>query len=328
MSSFKIGTVQRVLLKDDNVNELYCIEVLTSNSQGIFEKVYPADSNIKRIPLVGESVLVFTGLGPEASGGSRRAKQYYFSPTAVQLNVHNNALPKGAITTKSVGGTDTEGAQTGNPNTSGGDEEADLGKGFTERTDIGSLQPFIGDVLLEGRFGHSLRFGYTPKGADTTKQPTWSSSTDNDPITILANGRKNGGDYNKFIIETVDDDLSSIYLTSSQKLQLKTSQTNLGSANAQSAFSNPSVVITSDRILLNSKEENVVLSAKKDIINATPSWAMEMDKFFTLVEELASELADLTSAKATYATGVGPTGPATNAGKVAKILSDIKGMKQ
>jgi hypothetical protein len=112
------------------------------------------------------------------------------------------------------------------------------------------------------------------------------------------------------------------------KLQLKTSQTNLGSANAQSAFSNPSVVITSDRILLNSKEENVVLSAKKDIINATPSWAMEMDKFFTLVEELASELADLTSAKATYATGVGPTGPATNAGKVAKILSDIKGMKQ
>jgi len=55
---------------------------------------------------------------------------------------------------------------------------------------------------------------------------------------------------------------------------------------------------------------------------------MEMDKFFTLVEELASELADLTSAKATYSTGVGPTGPATNAGKVAKILSDIKGMKQ
>ena len=55
---------------------------------------------------------------------------------------------------------------------------------------------------------------------------------------------------------------------------------------------------------------------------------MEMDKFFTLVEKLAQELADLTSATSTYATGVGPTGPATNAGKVASILSDIQAMKQ
>tara|TARA_B110001450_G_C17603052_1_gene473837 strand:- start:140 stop:1126 length:987 start_codon:yes stop_codon:yes gene_type:complete len=328
MSSFKIGTVQRVLLKDDNVNQLYCIEVLTSNSQGIFEKVYPADSNIKRIPLVGESVLVFTGLGPEASGGSRRAKQYYFAPTAVQLNVHNNALPKGAITRKGKGGTDTESAQTGNPSASGGDEEANLGEGFTERTDVGSLQPFIGDVLLEGRFGHSLRFGYTPAGSDTTQTPSWSAGTDNDPITIISNGRKSGGDYNKFIIEDVDDDLSSIWLTSSQKVAIKTSQTNLGTAAAQSSFSNPSVVITSDRILLNSKEDYIVLSGKKSVNIATPKWAVDMDKMFTLIEELASELADLTSAKATYATGVGPTGPATNASKVSKILSDIKGMAQ
>jgi hypothetical protein len=285
---------------------------------------------MKRIPLIGESVLVFTGLGPEATGGSRRARQYYFAPTSVQLNVHNNALPKGSITSKPPGiGGLISAIAAGNPNSSGATEAAMLGEGFTERTDIGSLQPFIGDVLLEGRFGHSLRFGYTPSGAKTTKEPSWSSSTDNDPITILANGRKSGGNYNKFIIESANDDLSSIYLTSSQKIQLKTSQTNLGKGvKAQPSFKSPTVIITSDRILVNSKEDNVIVSAKKDIINATPSWAMEMDKFFTLVEELASELADLTSAKATYSTGVGPTGPATNASKVAKILSDISAMKQ
>ena len=330
MSSFKIGTVQRINLKDDDVNELFSIEILTSQGQGQFEKCYPTDSNIKRIPLIGESVLVFAGLGPEASGGSRRAKQYYFAPTSVQLNVHNNALPKGSITqnTKSVGAS-IAATSAGNPNTSGGSEEANLGEGFTERTDIGSLQPFIGDVMFEGRFGHSLRFGYTPSGAETTQQPTWSSSTDNDPITILANGRKSPGEYNKFIIETIDDDLSSIYLTSSQKLQLKTAQSNLGSGvKSQSSYKDPSVVITSDRILLNSRTENVILTSKKDIINATPGWAMEMDKFFTLVEKLAQELTDLTSAKSTYATGVGPTGPATNASKVASILSDIQAMKQ
>jgi hypothetical protein len=330
MSSFKIGTVQRINLKDDDVNELYSIEILTSTGQGQFETCYPTDTNIKRIPVIGESVLVFTGLGPEATGGSRRARQYYFAPTSVQLNVHSNALPKGSITpkTKSVKSL-IPAVIAGNPNASGGSAGAELGEGFTERTDVGSLQPFLGDVLLEGRFGHSLRFGYTPSGAKTTKQPTWSSSTDNDPITILTNGRKSGGSYNKFIIENIDDDLSSVYLTSSQKLQLKTAQSNLGKGvKAQSAYNAASVVITADRILLNSKEENVILTSKKDIINATPSWAMEMDKFFTLVEELASELADLTSAKATYSTGVGPTGPATNAGKVAKILSDISAMKQ
>tara|TARA_B110000444_G_C18812860_1_gene583567 strand:- start:719 stop:1711 length:993 start_codon:yes stop_codon:yes gene_type:complete len=330
MSTFKIGTVQKINLLDDDVNELYSIEVLTSQGQGQFETCYPVDTNIKRVPLLGESVLVFPGLGPEASGGSRRSKQYYLAPTSVQLSIHNNALPKGSILEKtpSAGGNVGD-TSAGNPNTSGGDEEAKLGVGFTERTDVGSLQPFIGDILIEGRFGHSLRFGYTPIGSETTQEPSWSAGTDNDPITILTNGRSEAGEFNKFIIESVDDDLSSIYLTSSQKVSIGTSQNNLGSGiMPQSVFSDPTVIITSDRILLNSKSDCVILSSASDIINATPGWAMEMDKFFTLVESLASELADLTSATATYATGVGPTGPATNASKVAKILSDISAMKQ
>ena len=330
MSTFKIGTVQKINLLDDDVNELYSIEILTSQGQGQFEVCYPCDTNIKRIPLLGESVLVFAGLGAEATGGSRRAKQYYFAPTSVQLNVHNNALPKGSVFqgTESAGGNVSD-TSAGNPNTSGGDEEVDLGMGFTEREDIGSLQPFIGDVLIEGRFGHSLRFGYTPSEMETTQEPSWSSSTDNDPITILTNGRSSGGEFNKFIIEEIDDDLSSVYLTSSQKVSIGTSQSNLGKGvKPQSSYSKPTVILTSDRILLNSKADYVILSSASDIINATPGWAMEMDKFFTLVESLASELADLTSAAATYATGVGPTGPATNASKVAKILSDISAMKQ
>ena len=149
-----------------------------------------------------------------------------------------------------------------------------------------------------------------------------------DPITILANGRKRGGKYNKFIIEDIDDDLSSIYLTSSQTLQIKTSQTNLGSAGTHSSYSNPTVTITSDRILLNAREDYVVLSGKKDVIVATKKWAVDMDKMFTLIKDLATELNNLTSASATFATGVGPTGPATNASEVLKITEAIEAMKQ
>ena len=330
MSSIQSGTIQAITLKDDNPNEVYSIQVLTAKGGGNFETAFPLDTNIKRIPLLGESVILISALGPEGQGGSRRQIQYYLNPTSVQVNVHNNALPKGAVA-KITGGTASgiPSAAAGNPAVTKKSSESDLGAGFVERTDVGSLQPFIGDVLIEGRFGQALRFGYTPEGSNTTKKPDWSSSNPDDPITILSNGRKEPGEFNKFIIETADDDLSSIYLTSSQKIKLTTSQTNLGlGVDAQSQFDKPSVIITSDRVLLDSKKDYVILSGKKDIINATPNWAMEMDKMFTILEGLIQQLADLAKGTATFATGVGPTGPATNVAQVEKLLADLKLMKQ
>ena len=96
----------------------------------------------------------------------------------------------------------------------------------------------------------------------------------------------------------------------------------------ESKFDKPSVIITSDRILLDSKSDYVILSGAKDIINATPSWAMEMDKMFTILEGLIQQVADLTAGTATFATGVGPTGPATNVADVQKLLTDLKMMAQ
>ena len=191
MSSIQSGTIQAITLRDDDPNEVYSIQVLSERATGNFETAYPLDANIKRIPLLGESVILISALGPEASGGSRRNIQYYLQPTSVQNNVHNNALPKGA---NPVGAVSAQGsissAVAGNPNITKRDSDSDLGTGFVERTDVGSLQPFLGDVLIEGRFGHSLRFGYTPEGTNTTKTPEWSSSNPDDPITILSNSRK------------------------------------------------------------------------------------------------------------------------------------------
>tara|TARA_B100000497_G_scaffold41066_1_gene47812 strand:- start:859 stop:1848 length:990 start_codon:yes stop_codon:yes gene_type:complete len=329
MSNIRVGVVEKVNLKDKDVNKLYSITVITPKSMNKGEICFPIDANIKRIPIIGETVVIVTGIGAESAGGSTDPVMYYIPSISLQKNISNNALPGGSITKKSKGSsTSYSQASAGTPNTSGGGEEHDYGKGFTEPESVNPLQPFLGDVLLEGRFGHSLRFGYTPSGAETSKEPSWSSSTVEDPITILSNGRSNFTGYNKFVIESVDDDLSSIYLTSSQKISIKTSQTNLGAASAQSSYSNPSVVITSDRILLNSKEDSVIISAKNDIINATPSWAMEMDTMFTILEGLIQQVADLTAGTATFATGVGPTGPATNVADVQKLLTDLKAMAQ
>jgi hypothetical protein len=331
MARFQSGTIQEVNLKDDDVNILYSIKVLMRSGRGVLIEAFPLDVNVKRIPIMGEQVIVIKSQSPESDPKKARSKNYYLHPVPVQLNVHNNSLPTAHSVVSTTSGGNYGSTSAGNPNTSGGESDADLGDGFVERTDVSSLQPFLGDLLIEGRFGHSLRFGYSPEGADTTKDPSWNSPTPEDPITILSNGRKSAGSYNKFIIENVDEDLSSIWLTSSQKLKLKTSNKLPNDIKSQSEFDEPSIILNSNRVVLNSKSDYIILSGAKSVALTTPSWAMDMDKLFTIIEGLIQQLADLTAGApngATFATGVGPTGPATNVADVQKLLTDLKAMAQ
>ena len=318
------GTVTAVNLKDSTPTDTLKIAVRVPGIQGI-QLAYPLDVNIKRIPLVGENVIIVKSTRPTANSVAQTQVNYYLSPTATQGNVHLNLLPN----TMGPVNNDTSYADAA-AGTIGSAAGGFQPNGFEERTDVGSLQPFLGDVLLEGRFGHSLRFGYTPLLSNTTERPSWSAPGKvSEPITILSNGRKSGGSYNKFIIEDVNDDLSSIWLTSKQQLKLKPSQKNIGDGvKKPNVYKDASIVLNSDRLFLNARDERVIISGKKDIINATPKWAMEMDKMFTILEGLIQQVADLTAGTATFATGVGPTGPATNVADVKKLLTDLKKMAQ
>jgi len=54
-----------------------------------------------------------------------------------------------------------------------------------------------------------------------------------------------------------------------------------------------------------------------------------MDKLFTILEETLQQLADLTSAKASFPTPTGgSTLPATNVVPVQKLLTELKSMAQ
>ena len=322
------GEVTAIILTDDDFTLTHSIKVrLAPNNQETI--AYPLNANIKRVPIIGESVIILQGTLAEGSPTKSLARTYYIDVISIQQNIHHNALPAVAGAPSTQTGDDYSSTSAGNPNSEGTSKDVDLAKenpGFVERADVSSLQPFLGDLLIEGRFGHSLRFGYSPDGADTTKDPSWNSSTPEDPITILSNGRKSAGSYNKFIIENVDEDLSSIWLTSSQKVKLTASNKLPGDVDAQSKFDKPSIILNSNRVVLNSKTDWVVLSGAKSVALATPTWAMDMDKLFTIIEGLIQQVADLTSAKATFATGVGPTGPATNVADVTKLLTDLKKM--
>ena len=90
------------------------------------------------------------------------------------------------------------------------------------------------------------------------------------------------------------------------------------------------VVINSDRILFNSKVDSILLSGATTVAISTPKWAVDMDEFFTLFDELLQEMQKVYSGMHFYNTPMGgPTLPnpaATSA--IMQIISRYKQMTQ
>jgi len=123
---------------------------------------------------------------------------------------------------------------------------------------------FVGDVsqfvAAQSEFGFSKLFSNLNE---------WSEiGNDDNPITILSNGFSyEPGD--KFHVEKINKDLSTIYLTSTQKLPLQPDRT--GNVNPLTNPINPSkyynaqIIINSDRVTLNSKKDEVMIFAKTNV---------------------------------------------------------------
>jgi hypothetical protein len=129
----------------------------------------------------------------------------------------------------------------------------------------------MGDSLLEGRHGQSLRFGSTAK-SKSEKKNNWSDSgTNGDPITILRNGQPSKVSDEGWIpiTENINNDLSSIYLTSTQKIPFKLAREEekrwIKSPTFPEQYTLPQILINSGQISINSKEDSILLGSKKSI---------------------------------------------------------------
>jgi hypothetical protein len=144
---------------------------------------------------------------------------------------------------------------------------------FIEKTNIHPLMPFMGDIIYEGRWGNSLRFGSTTKSKSTYRN-NWSTSGKNgDPITILRNGQpRNATDFGaEPITENIKNDLSSIYLTSYQKLPFSIANEEFKSYVKSlepilpSSFTSPQIIANSSRVIINAKDDSVLISGQKSV---------------------------------------------------------------
>jgi hypothetical protein len=142
-----------------------------------------------------------------------------------------------------------------------------LGLTFVENPNIKSLLSFEGDHIVQGRQGNAIRFGSTTKLYNNLNE--WSNvGNDDSPITLITNGFSYDPK-EKFHVEKINQDASSIYLTSTQQIPLQTDRT--GTLNPltkpidASTYFNAQVIINSDRVVLNSKRDEVMIFAKSNI---------------------------------------------------------------
>ena len=236
----------------------------------------PLQGNSKNFPLVNEIVYIISLPNTDIASISSNTISYYINTVSLWNHPHHNAFPTSPNSLPPSQQKDYAQTSTGNVRRiTDQSTEIFLGKTFKERSNIHPLLPFEGDILYEGRWGNSIRVGSTVQNTPNN----WSSvGTNGDPILIIRNGQ--GTQTEQGWIPTVEDinnDESSIYATSTQKIPLKASSINYLSypsnpPQSPDQYSGKQILINSGRLVFNTTLDHILLSSKKSInLNALDS---------------------------------------------------------
>ena len=221
-------------------------------------KASPLFPNIKNYPLKNETVYLLSFPGGNFSSNPGDVKYYYLSPVKIWPNATNtNPTPN---TAENIQGSNQNKSlqeiELGSPNVSTKQQTSNFKPGtyFTEKSNIFPLFPFEGDVIVEGRFGNSIRFGSTDiqYGSNTTQNIitkqfeesyTYSSGETDLPLSfnskLVAVNNKVGAFFQKY-----DDDKISIFIES-----------------VESQVSNPNNIVAGELAKLRAqKAQDLVLS--------------------------------------------------------------------
>ena len=201
----------------------------------------PLYSQFQYFPVLGELVYLEDFPSPLTQISNTSTQKYYISTINLWGNNQQNAQPAS--------------------------DKDNLGVTFVENPNIKSLLSFEGDHIIQGRQGNALRFSSTTKLYNNLNE--WSNvGNDDSPITLITNGFAYDPK-EKFHVEKINQDASSIYLTSTQQIPLQTDKTGVLNPLTKpidpSKYFNAQVIINSDRVVLNSKRDEVMIFAKSNI---------------------------------------------------------------
>ena len=310
----------------------------------------PFNTNERKYPLLNEIVYLLslpnTDIGEFTSGQT----EYYISTIGIWNSPHHNAYPANPNTPPDSQQKDYIETEAGSVRrVTDQSTEINLGNTFVERANIHPLQAYEGDIIYEGRWGNSIRFGSTVNGFTN-----WSTTGSNgDPITILRNGQGDQSNEGWVTInEDINNDDSSIYLTSTQNIPLNPTSEKYNSYTTPpekvNKFSGKQILLNSGRLVFNSTTDHILLNSKKSVgINAIESFNVDSpksiiqsneiylggknatepilkgDTTIDLLSQLVTQLTNLTTLLG-FVTPVGGPGVAQGAAALIPFLNTLK----
>ena len=299
--------------------------------------IQPMDANIKQYPLIGEYVIVGRYLG-----------RYYYAQTINMLGSPNsNSYPgysgdKASLTDNTTRrhahNRSVEVATTKTPNKAASGEFT-VGDPFVPNPLIRQLQPTFGDVIFNGRLGQSIRFGSNPDTLEPNILIRAGQLTDAEAFGKTADVDDLKDNANKPVMEDINADGSSLWITSDQEVPLEVAI----ESDLTPTIDGKQIILNSDRLLFNAKNGGDIFCYSANDINfiATTQIVVESPKILLgnveatepvvkgqVLVDLLLELIGILDGIHTVPTPAGPIPKLnvaqTTTGPLAKAFADIK----
>ena len=288
----------------------------------------PIDPADYKTPLIGEAVLLVQAPNGSIISGGRSDNFCYISTVGILGAISNNAAPGQVLQSEA---SDSPLTFTGNM---ASPESTQISQ-YAPSIFIPPLFAFEGDRIIQGRWGNSIRFSNTSNGSED--QTFWNNSgNDGDPITIIANGIEDRTATSRS--ENLNDGSANLILSSTQEIGIEASNKLPTGYPKLNQYVGSQIILSSDKIVLNSMEDNVVISGKKGVSISTPEWKADITKLCDILEDLISEVSTIaTGAPFSYIPTSGVTGPpvpttpsltSTSISKLAAITTKLNALKQ
>ena len=217
----------------------------TEDTEQSLKLAFDGQPDVKKAPLKGEIVRIETKPYWSRDGSSTATKAYWTEIVPLWNHPHHNAYPD----IKQFG-----------------DGPNDFGDNFEEVDTVNPIQPFPGDVILEGRHANSIRMG----GTKHPENPLVDDSNNGKPYNIIRIGQTDDVEAGyETVTEDINKDIGSIYMMSDHEIPIEVANEKRDSYKEEpekpDKFKGEQIMINTNRMFINAKEDSILMSAGTSI---------------------------------------------------------------
>lgn len=288
----------------------------------------PLDSSIREYPLKNELVLVFYSLGrlfyTKRINTTNKITESSWPGLSDRFSPREKSENKSTSVRLAA-----EGGPTYRPWTSS--EQFSLGNQFSENTSSLMVQPSEGDSIIYGRFGSTIRIGSSLFSNPLTKLPQ--------PNLLITVGQAKPMEVSTQAVsaysltyEDINNDKNSIWITTDETIPFvastaksqSTKKAHLRSVNAPTnKYTGTQIVVNSDRLLLNSKKNEISLFSNTQInLNSLEGLTFDTEKSIYLTANNTVAI----SGEKIFIGSEGATEPMVLGNKLAEFLDELIGI--